>query len=622
MNDKIKKILVPFVLVVIFEMTLSSVDMLWDLGFYCPHVGLFFVFGLLFGPFGALGSVLGHIVINLVDGCAPLEIVCSSFFSFGVSYLAYQLWYSPLRNHKITKPKLDSIYHLTLFLSIIFLCGFIFSIAHETFSFYLFTSDLEEYSSMAFFLNFTNIAFITGIVSVWLSKRIDFIETPKISDKQVNIKLYRILFYLLLCILVIAFITRILDVDKKILLVETLLMGIVLFGYLTKPFVYKIESDDKDSIIEDIIQKFLIIILIISILGLIISHSIYHFINLHFDLTIYVMQGLILTDIIIILAFIPGMIILRYVEKRVINPISSFSEIEKFIKENEKIESEGLVNMYSRYINEHNEIGTLAKSYTDLINHNNNYIENIHKIEGEKERIKTELDIASNIQAANLPDSALRNENYYINGYSKPAKEVGGDFFDYYELDEDNLAIVIGDVSDKGVPAALLAMVTQTMTRLILHHERDPSKVLYLLNDQLYKNNPEAMFVSLWLGIYNKTTKKLTFSNAGHNLPLIKENDEFKYLNISPGILLAILEEFEYESEEITLSDELIVYTDGITDASNENDEFYGADRLLNFFNKYKSSDDPIMPLLDDIDDFIGKQEQFDDMTLIYFKIK
>ena len=622
MNDKIKKILVPFILMIICEIVLSSNAVL-DLGLYCPHIGLFFVFGLLLGPYGALGGVLGHIVTSLMDGCVPIEIVFSSIYSFGVSYLAYKLWYSDFRNQKIEKPKLDSIYHLTIFLSIIILCGFIFSVVHETlFSFYFFTTDLEEYTSVAFFLNFINIAFITGIISIWLSKKVDFIETPKTTNKHLNKKLYRILFYSLVIVTVIALISRILDAGKEILLVETIMIGILLFSYLTKPFVHKIETPDRDSIIEDIIQKFLMIILGICFLGMVISHFTYHLINIDINLTIYVMQGLILTDIIIIFSFIPGFIILRYTEKRVIQPISSFSEIEKFIKENEKIESEGLVKLYSNYLNEKNEIGTLAKSYTDLINHNNNYIENIHKIEGEKERINAELDIASKIQEATLPHDAINNENYYITGYSHPAKEVGGDFFDYYELDEDNLAIVIGDVSDKGVPAALLAMITQVMIEQIIDRERDPSKVLYLINNQLYKNNPESMFVSLWLGIYNKNTKKLIFSNAGHTRPLIKEDGQFKYLDINPGIILGILEDFEYENEEITLSDELIVYTDGITDATDGNDECYGEDRLLEFFNRFKSDDDPIIPLLNDINDFIGKQEQFDDMTLVDLKIK
>ena len=130
------------------------------------------------------------------------------------------------------------------------------------------------------------------------------------------------------------------------------------------------------------------------------------------------------------------------------------------------------------------------------------------------------------------------------------------------------------------------------------------------------------MFVSLWLGIYNKNTKKLIFSNAGHTLPLIKENNKFKYLDIYPGIIIAILEDFEYKNEEITLSDELILYTDGITDGNNKDNEIYGEDRLLNFFNGFKSDEDPITPLLNDIHDFTKEQEQFDDMTLIYLKVK
>ena len=191
-----------------------------------------------------------------------------------------------------------------------------------------------------------------------------------------------------------------------------------------------------------------------------------------------------------------------------------------------------MVNVYSKYINEDNEIGTLAQSYTDLIEHNNNYIENIHEIEGEKNRAEAELDIATKIQASALPTEAIETNEFIVDGYSNPAKKVGGDFFDYYMIDEDNLAIVIGDASGKGVPAALLAMTTKVMIKQILKHEKNPSEVLYSLNNQLSENNSESMFLTLWLGIYNKTTKKLIFSNAGHNPPLIKENSRFKYLKI------------------------------------------------------------------------------------------
>jgi sigma-B regulation protein RsbU (phosphoserine phosphatase) len=319
---------------------------------------------------------------------------------------------------------------------------------------------------------------------------------------------------------------------------------------------------------------------------------------------------------------IPSLNVLKYIEMKVIEPILSFSEIEKFIHENERIESEGLVDIYSKYINEETEIGTLARSYTDLIKFNNNYIENIQEIEGEKNRIEAELDIATKIQSAFLPTEAIESDEFIVDGYSKPAKEVGGDFFDYYMLDDENLAIIIGDASGKGVPAALLAMITQVMTKQILKHNRNPSEVLYTLNNQICKNNAESMFLTLWLGIFNKTTEKLSYSNAGHNPPLVKENDRFKYLNMDAGIVLGIMEDFDYVSEEITLTDELVIYTDGITDANNDNDEMYGEDRLLKFFNEFESADDPIKPLLSDINRFTEDNEQFDDMTLLYLRTK
>ena len=269
-----------------------------------------------------------------------------------------------------------------------------------------------------------------------------------------------------------------------------------------------------------------------------------------------------------------------------------------------------------------NEIGTLARSYTELIKHNNNYIENIREIEGEKERISAELDIARKIQSANLPTEAIEDDDFIVNGYSHPAKEVGGDFFDYYMLDEDNLAIVIGDVSGKGVPAAILAMISQVMIKHILSEERDPSKALYSLNNELCEKNPETMFLTMWLGIFNERNKTLTFSNAGHNPPLIKENGAFKYMNIDAGLVLGIMENFEYEKEEIRLEEEIVIYTDGITDANNKDNEMYGEGRLLNFFNGFKKDEDPITPLLNDIHKFTKEQEQFDDMTLIYLKVE
>ncbi len=622
MKSKLKKMIISFIIMMLFNIIFSS-EIFFDLGIFAPHVGLLYVFGLLLGPYGALGAVLGNILIDFLNGYAIIQIIPSAIISFGVSYLAYKLWYSGFKTDKITKPILNTHYHLILFLSSIIICGFIYSASHAHMSNILFNA-MSNYVFVSYLLNFINIAFIIGILGIWLSKKKDFIETPKTSKKSVNKKLYRILFYSLIIVTLISSISFVIDIDINIRMGELVLIGILLFSYLTKPFEYKIQTNNENTIIENIIRQFLLITFIIAILGVLISILNYNFVESmeNVNLYLYLMPVLIITDIIIILFFIPGIYILKYINKKVIKPLSSFSEIERFIIENEKIESEGLLNIYSKYINEKNEIGTLARSYTELIKFNNNYIENINEIEGEKKRIKAELDIATKIQASKLPIGAINTDDYIINGYSHPAKEVGGDFFDYYPLNDDDLAIVIGDASGKGVPAALLAMITQVMIKQLLKNELDPSKVLYQLNNQLYENNNETMFITLWVGIYNKTTGKIIFSNAGHNPPLIKENDKFKYLDIDTGIALGVMENFEYVKEELIVSDEIVLYTDGITDANNDENEMYGEERLLNYFNKFKQNKDPIKPLLNDINKFTASTEQFDDMTILYLKIK
>ena len=623
MKTKLKQFTISFIILVIVNLIMSNAIFI-EMGIENSHVGLLYVLGLLFGPYGALGAVLGNVAVDLYNGYTIIEILPSAIISFGVSYLAYKIWYSGFRNKRITKPKLDNIEHLILFLLSIVICGLIYSSAHANLIGIFFSVEHDEIFFISYFMNFINIAFIFGVIFLWISEKIDFVAIPKTSQKQANKKVYRILFYMLLIVTIISSLLLVLELNMHVQYAQIILITALLFFYLTKPFNYEILPNIENTITEKIIRNFLIITLAIAIFGVLISVLSYNTVTNFEKLNIYIylMPLLIITDVILILFFAPGIVILRYIENKVLKPISSFSEIEGFIQKNEKIEAEGLVEVYSKYINEQNEIGTLARSYTDLINHNNHYIENIREIEGEKERINAELDIATKIQASALPTEAIENNDFIVNGYSKPAKEVGGDFFDYYQIDDENLAIIIGDASGKGVPAAILAMITQVIIKQLLKQYRDPSQVLYHLNNLLSEKNSESMFLTLWLGIYNKTTNELIFSNAGHNPPIIKEKGGFKYMKIDSGLVVGIMEDFDYVCERTTLSEEIIIYTDGITDANNEDNEMYGEERLINFFNKIKNDGDPIKPLLDNISDFTQGAKQYDDMTLLYLKIK
>lgn len=629
MNEKFKKIIISFILMIIFN--LGTYYLTYGQNFgegLSPHVGILLISGLIFGPYGAIGSVIGNFLCDLIRGYDPLLTVLSAIISFGVSLLAYKLWYNDFkRKNEVTIPKLNKTNNIILFLGIIVICGCLYAVLHGKLFYLIYpeTVSINALIEVRYFLNFINSSFIFGIIGIWLSNKFNMTYIPKKSKKQYNKKLYEILGILLIISLIL---TLIIDytihLNNNIILIELIIISLILFMYLTSPITSKIVVKDSKSISEEIMQIFNLIILIIIFLGIIISydHTLITAIDdlLPLNINEIIISMMALMDILLIIFFIPSITVLRYIEKKVIEPIVSFSKIENFIHENEKIESEGLIDIYSNYINEKTEIGTLARSYTNLINFNNNYIENIREIEGEKERIEAELDIATKIQAANLPTEPIENDKYIVNGYSKPAKEVGGDFFDYYNLDDDHLAIVIGDASGKGVPAAILAMITQVMIKQLLKHNQDPSRILYLLNNQLCENNTESMFITLWLGIYNKTTNELIFSNAGHNPPLIKEKGKFNYLNIDTGIVLGIMEDFEFVKEEIILSDEIILYTDGITDANNNKNEMYGEDKLLNFFNEFKHETDPIRPLLNNINNFTKDVEQFDDMTLLYLK--
>ena len=626
MKKTLKKILVPFILMLIFNLGMFYLTIGKNFAEgYAPHLGIIFISGLLFGPYGALGAVLGNTICDLVRGYSIGLTLTSEIISLWVSILGYKLWYEAFKKRDmVTTPKLNGTTQMLLFLGIIVICGAVYSLVNKKL-FFIFQPETMPISFMVgirYFINFVNSAFIFGIIGILVSKYIDFIHIPGKYNKEFNKKLYQAIGILLVIItLIVAITDYYLNPTGTIMIAEVIIITVLLFIYLTKPITAEIDKIPHNRIPERIMNIFLIASLLILIIGYLIasdgllSAALASYLPIDIDEVMILV--FILMDILFIIFFIPSLLVLKYIESNVIDPIVSFSGIEKFIKKGDRIESDGLVKVYSEYINEDDEIGMLARSYTSLINYTNEYIENIHHIEGEKHRIETELSIAEKIQRSNLPTHSIENENYSIFGFSQPAKEVGGDFYDYYELDSENVAVVIGDASGKGIPAAILATIAQSIIKQLLKSEKDPSKVLYLLNNQLCENNTEMMFVTLWLGIYNRKTNILTFSNAGHNSPLIMKDGKFEALKVDPGIVLGVLEDYEFVREETEISKGIVVYTDGITDAKNPDDDFYGEDKLIDFLNSHTVENKVIDKLLKDIDEFTGSEEQFDDMTLV-----
>ena len=272
----------------------------------------------------------------------------------------------------------------------------------------------------------------------------------------------------------------------------------------------------------------------------------------------------------------------------------------------------------------HNEISTLAKSVEKMSDDLNRFIIDLTHATAEKERLGAELNVAKQIQAEMLPRVFPPYENHpevELFASMEPAKEVGGDFYDFYMIDDDHFALVVGDVSGKGVPAALFMVITKTLLKDTAANELDPAKIFEHVNTILCESNESGLFVTCWMGILTISTGELKFANAGHNAPIIVQNGEIKYLKTKPNLMLAGMEGIPYTTHSIKVSkgDRLFIYTDGVTEATDAQNELYGEERLLKVMQTIddKSPREVIGIVRDDINAFVKDAPQFDDITML-----
>ena len=287
-------------------------------------------------------------------------------------------------------------------------------------------------------------------------------------------------------------------------------------------------------------------------------------------------------------------------------------------------EHHGELSGILKKIHGHNEIGTLAKSVEKMSIDMNRYISDLTHATAEKERLGAELNVAKKIQAEMLPRVFPPYDNHKeveLFASMEPAKEVGGDFYDFYMLDDDHFALVVGDVSGKGVPAALFMVITKTLLKDTAAHEFDPAKIFEHVNRILCEGNESGLFVTCWMGILTLSTGELKFANAGHNAPLIMQGGAIRYLTTKPNLMLAGMDGVPYTTHSVMMEkgDHLFVYTDGVTEATNLQNELYGENRLITVM-KYavgKPSRDVLDIIRTDIDEFVNGAPQFDDITML-----
>ena len=335
----------------------------------------------------------------------------------------------------------------------------------------------------------------------------------------------------------------------------------------------------------------------------------------------------ILISLVVILVLLFGINVIE--SKRFVKPILTLT---KGVKEIAKGDLDKKLEIKTG-----DEIEDLADSVNNMTSELKNYMENLSKVTAEKERIATELSVARNIQAAMLPNVNPDFSNkveFDLAATMNPARGVGGDFYDFYKLDENHLAITIADVSGKGIGAALFMVISKTelknfaLTASVAYSEgREPdlAAIIQQTNQQLLENNDEYLFVTVFFGVLDLRTGELAYVNAGHNPPLMhrKNENEFSFIrNEKRNCAVGISKKVKYIEYRLTLSpgDCLFLYTDGITEAMNKQRELFGEKRLKAALDSIKvenKANDMLSTVFDSVKQHVGDAEQSDDMTML-----
>lgn len=312
----------------------------------------------------------------------------------------------------------------------------------------------------------------------------------------------------------------------------------------------------------------------------------------------------------------------------VIKPVNKLSYAARNFVESRNEEHTGSSVLSKLRIKTGDEVETLCDSIQQMERDLNEYIRHLTTVTAEKERIGAELELATRIQADMLPNifpAFPSRKDFDIHASMTPAKEVGGDFYDFFLVDDTHLAMVIADVSGKGVPAALFMMMSKILIQNAVMVGNSPAEALTAVNNQICSNNREEMFVTVWLGIVDLKSGLMTAANAGHEKPIIKAPDgSFEFYKDRHGFVIGGMGGINYKEYEIKLEkgSKLFIYTDGVAEATDKNNELFGVERTVDALNgaKDEAPDAIIKHVKECVDEFVGTAPQFDDLTMLCFE--
>lgn len=329
-----------------------------------------------------------------------------------------------------------------------------------------------------------------------------------------------------------------------------------------------------------------------------------------------------------IFMFIAGIVLFfmisYFIIKRLVRPLEDFSKSARKI-------ATGCFDVKLPEVYSHDEMRTLHDSFVHMQSSLSDYVVDLQHTTAAKERFESELCIAQEIQMGMVPKTFPpfpgRNE---VDLYAVliPAREVGGDLYDFF-LDGDKLYFTIGDVSGKGVPASLFMAITRSLFHTLLSHMSSPGEIMGRMNDAISDSNETNMFVTLLIGILDLSTGQLRYCNAGHNpAVLVAPDGNAGFMQVKNNLFVGVMKGFVYEEEEMMLAPgtKLFLYTDGVTEAENDNKELYSEERLLKVITEYagKNAREMVDGVLTSVSSYVGEAMQSDDMTVlaVHYKTK
>ncbi len=320
----------------------------------------------------------------------------------------------------------------------------------------------------------------------------------------------------------------------------------------------------------------------------------------------------------------------RRIRRTLVAPINRIAKAaQEYVKDRQE-HSDNKDHFASLNIRTGDELENLSLAMADMERELMEYEDHLTTITAEKERIGTELMLATKIQAAMLPHSFPpfpdRNE-FDIYATMEPAREVGGDFYDFFLIDEDHLGLVMADVSGKGIPAALFMMISKTILQSCAMLGRSSAEILSKTNEAICSKNQADMFVTVWFGILEISTGIVTAANAGHEYPAVCRADgSFELMKDKHGLVIGGMDGINYKEYQIQLfeGDKIFVYTDGITEATDRDEVLFGTDRMLEALNSEPaaSPEQILKNVRDAVRVFVKESEQFDDMTMMCIEYK